>query len=78
MLGCAMVEQGEVVRKLVVYSALMWLIPAVLYYSSAHFQHISDNPQLFGYLSVFAVNLVVVAYIVQAFREKPNNALKAD
>ena len=78
MLGCAMVEQGEVVRKLVVYSALMWLIPAVLYYSSAHFQHISDNPQLFGYLSVFAVNLVVVAYIVQAFREKPINALKAD
>ena len=56
----------------------MWLIPAVLYYSSAHFQHISDNPQLFGYLSVFAVNLIVVAYIVQAFREKPNNALKAD
>ena len=72
-----MVEQGEVVRKLVVYSALMWLIPAVLYYSSAHFQAISDNPQLFGYISVLAVNVVVVAYIVQAFWEKPNNA-KAD
>ena len=63
-----------VLKKLVFFSALLWLIPALLYVFS---DKISERPQLFGYVAVVAVNAVVAVYIVQAFREKPRTA-KAD
>ncbi len=56
----------QVVLKLVFYSGLMWLIPALLYIYSS-----KDDAQFQGYVAVLLVNVVVVAYIVQALREKP-------
>ena len=67
----AQAQQGAAVLKLVAFSALMWFVPAALYYSSLRLQDVAHRPQLYGYLGVAAVNLVVVAYIVSALREKP-------
>ena len=61
----------QVLLKLVFFSVLMWFIPSLLY-GVTYFVDISENAQLYGYVSVLLVNLVIVLYVVQAFREKPN------
>merc|ERR1711977_522488 len=60
----------QVVLKLVFYSGLMWLIPALLYIYSS-----KDDAQFQGYVAVLLVNVVVVAYIVQALSESVTSPL---
>ena len=76
MEGEASRTQG-VLKKLVFYSVLMWLVPALLYYSTLNLKGTTQAPQTYGYIAVIAVNAVVVLYIVQAFKEKPSSQVEA-
>ncbi|ETW00957.1 hypothetical protein H310_06605 [Aphanomyces invadans] len=60
----------QVIRKLVFFSFLMFSLPIAAFYVLNHVFRDSENKTMWsGFGAIGVVNVVIVAYIIEAFRE---------
>ncbi|KAH9129957.1 hypothetical protein LEN26_000113 [Aphanomyces euteiches] len=66
----------HVIRKLIFFSVLMLSLPvATFYYLHNYVFQASDNRTMWsGFGAIGVVNLVILVYIIEAFREDAQNA----